>query len=546
MELGILVWTCVALWAAYKWWKAEKRAKQAEAKAKSEQAHNSHLQVQINNLKPLERYQKISDAEAEALRITRAAQNVADRTKEQAAQALQAAEKERKEIASVANAEAKRIREEAKRKYDETLQKAQVSLNSAFADVRKLTEAAEQRAQEIAGDAYRALQEKDALAETAKAMRNIIEGYGDAYLVPSHSVLDDLAMEFTHTDAGAKLSEARTFTASLVKQGGAADCAYADPTRRKYAIEFVVDAFNGKVDSIISRLKTANVGTLRQEIQDAYQLVNHNGTAFRDVHIKPEYLQARLEELNWGAVVLGLKDKEREEQRAIKEQIREEERARREIEKALKDAAKEEEILNKALEKARKELEHASEEKRAQYEAKLTELQAKLQEAEAKNQRALSMAQQTRAGHVYIISNVGSFGEQVYKVGMTRRLEPMDRVKELGDASVPFEFDVHAMIYSDDAPGLENALHRAFNDNRLNKVNFRKEFFSVNLADIRQQIEGLGYLPKFTMLAEAAEYRETLAINQMSEQERKAKLNELLKQEQMVVTNPLAVLVESE
>ena len=107
-------------------------------------------------------------------------------------------------------------------------------------------------------------------------------------------------------------------------------------------------------------------------------------------------------------------------------------------------------------------------------------------EAEEKNQRALSMAQQTKRGNVYVISNIGSFGENVYKVGMTRRLEPMDRVRELGDASVPFPFDVHAIIESDDAPALENTLHKALALMQVNKVNPRKEFFRVSLSDIHE------------------------------------------------------------
>ena len=124
--------------------------------------------------------------------------------------------------------------------------------------------------------------------------------------------------------------------------------------------------------------------------------------------------------------------------------------------------------------------------------------------------RAESMAQKTRSGYVYIISNIGSFGEDVYKIGMTRRLEPMDRVKELGDASVPFSFDVHAMIYSEDAPALEKELHNKFNEKRINKVNLRKEFFNVKLSEIEEAVKNkIGTSIKFTKLAEAVEYRQS-------------------------------------
>jgi hypothetical protein len=240
--------------------------------------------------------------------------------------------------------------------------------------------------------------------------------------------------------------------------------------------------------------------------------VNLNGRAFREARIRDEYLAARLDELRWAAAVQELREREREEQRRIKEQIREEEKARKEYERALKDAAMEEEAIRKAMDRIQKDVERASEAQRAQYEAQLQDLQAKLQAAEEKNQRALSMAQQTKTGHVYVISNIGSFGEDVFKIGLTRRLEPTDRIRELGDASVPFEFDVHALILSDDAPVLERTLHKHFLAAQLNKVNPRKEFFRVSLPAIRQELEKLGIQASWTMTAVAAEYRESLAI----------------------------------
>ena len=125
------------------------------------------------------------------------------------------------------------------------------------------------------------------------------------------------------------------------------------------------------------------------------------------------------------------------------------------------------------------------------------------------------MAQQTKSGHVYVISNIGSFGENVLKIGMTRRLEPLDRIRELGDASVPFEFDVHAMIFSEDAPSLERELHKRFALSQVNKVNNRKEFFRIDLGELRRTIEARGLDEvHWTMLAEARQYRETLALEQ--------------------------------
>jgi hypothetical protein len=169
-------------------------------------------------------------------------------------------------------------------------------------------------------------------------------------------------------------------------------------------------------------------------------------------------------------------------------------------------------MLQKAMDRVRQQVAKANDEQRAKFEADLADLQERLRQAEERNQRALSMAQQTRAGHVYVISNIGSFGENVYKVGMTRRLEPLDRVRELGDASVPFGFDVHAMIWCDDAPGLERALHKEFVRAQINKVNPRKEFFRVSIADVKRAFEGRGIEASWTIAADAAEYRESLAI----------------------------------
>lgn len=127
-------------------------------------------------------------------------------------------------------------------------------------------------------------------------------------------------------------------------------------------------------------------------------------------------------------------------------------------------------------------------------------------------ERAISRAQMTRSGHVYVISNVGSFGEDVYKIGMTRRLDPMDRVRELGDASVPFRFDVHAIIYSEDAPTLENKLHKKFHHRRVNYINHRREFFRVSLDEITKAVHEYHGEIEFTLLAEADEYRKTVAF----------------------------------
>ncbi len=193
----------------------------------------------------------------------------------------------------------------------------------------------------------------------------------------------------------------------------------------------------------------------------------------------------------------------REEQARIKAQIREEEKLAREIDKQIKDAEREKAAIEAALEKALRET-------KDEHSAEVELLRSRLKEAEERAQRAISQAQLTKSGNVYVLSNIGSFGEGVYKIGMTRRLDPMERVRELGGAAVPFPFDVHMMISCNDAPGLENALHRELHKQRLNKVNFRKEFFRVDLDAIRKVAESQHGEVAYRAEPEALQYRESM------------------------------------
>ena len=197
---------------------------------------------------------------------------------------------------------------------------------------------------------------------------------------------------------------------------------------------------------------------------------------------------------------------EREEQARIKAQIREEQRLEREIDRELKQLERERAAIRAALEKALAEAED-------EHSEEIERLRAKLTEAEEKSQRAISRAQMTKSGHVYVISNIGSFGEGVFKIGMTRRLEPTDRIRELSSASVPFPFDVHMMLSSDDAPALENALHRALHRMRINKVRPRKEFFKTDIEAIREVAEENSGEVQYVADAEALEYRQSLAMS---------------------------------
>ena len=197
----------------------------------------------------------------------------------------------------------------------------------------------------------------------------------------------------------------------------------------------------------------------------------------------------------------------REEQAKIQAHIREELQREREIQEEIEQAAREKRLIEQALQRLLRETQ-------GQHAEEVERLQVQLAEAEARSQRAMSQAQLTKAGHVYVISNIGSFGEGVYKIGMTRRLEPLDRIDELSSAPVPFRFDVHMMISCDDAPSLENRLHQTFCRRRVNRANPRKEFFRVSLHEIVEAVKQNHGVVDFVTDPEALDFR---ASQQMSD-----------------------------
>ena len=202
---------------------------------------------------------------------------------------------------------------------------------------------------------------------------------------------------------------------------------------------------------------------------------------------------------------------EREEQARIKTRIREEQLRQKEIDREVKQLEREREAIKTALEKAIADA-------KDQHSEEVDRLKARLQEAEARSQRAISQAQLTKAGHVYVISNLGSFGDGVFKIGMTRRLEPSDRIRELGSASVPFPFDVHMMISCDDAPTLENTIHRTLHKSRINKTNPRKEFFKTDIDTIVRIVKENHGEVDYLVDVEAFQYRQSMEMSDEDEE----------------------------
>ncbi len=282
----------------------------------------------------------------------------------------------------------------------------------------------------------------------------------------------------------------------------------------KHYSKLMLRAFNGECDAAIAKVRWNNIGNMEARIGKAFEAINKLGSTHQ-ITVTKEYYDLKLQELQLEFELEEKLYQEKEEQRKIREQMREEEKAQREIEKARKEAEEDEERNEKALQKAKAEIEKAKGKELELLTEKIKRLEENLQKAHELKERAISRAQLTKSGHVYIISNIGSFGDTVYKIGMTRRLEPTDRIDELGDASVPFDFDVHGLIYSENAPELENILQKKFDSKRVNLVNRRAEFFNTTIDEIEAFVNELNLKIQLTKMAEAKEYRETLALREV-------------------------------
>ena len=268
-------------------------------------------------------------------------------------------------------------------------------------------------------------------------------------------------------------------------------------------IKMNLKSFNNGCDYIISSMKYSTYNSSLNKINKLFNDINRLSTT-NDIEITKDYLNLKLEELDLAFVYAELKEEEKEEQRRIREQMREEAKRQAELEEKRK-------AINKEQQHYENELKRALERNR---DAELIKkLRERIAELENSKKDVDKLEATVKAGYVYIISNEGSFGENCYKIGTTRRLNPLDRVDELGNASVPFRFDVHALIFSEDCFELESKLHKIFDAKRVNKVNKRKEFFNVTLDEIVEVVNNqLGLNVEFTLEAIAREYRESKAM----------------------------------
>ena len=252
--------------------------------------------------------------------------------------------------------------------------------------------------------------------------------------------------------------------------------------------KLLMRAYNGECDEIVRKVKATNVNKSIEQVYKTADAINRLGSTL-GISVPPPYQQLKEREVRLAYEFALQKEREKEALREAREQEREARKLAQEIAAARKKLEKERKQYLSAYKEIAERLKGASDEERADLEARADELKAKLDDVDAAVADVDYREANQKAGFVYVISNIGSFGEGVYKIGMTRRLDPMERVRELGDASVPFNFDVHAMIFCDDAPKLEAALHHEFEDRKVNIVNQRREFFKVSLSEIEEVVK---------------------------------------------------------
>ena len=275
--------------------------------------------------------------------------------------------------------------------------------------------------------------------------------------------------------------------------------------------KLLLRAFNVECDDIVSNVKISNLERSIERIYKISEQISKLSNAM-SIKISKQYIDLKIQEVELALDFQQKKQEEKEMQKELRAQEREEAKALKEIEEERKRLKKEqthyENALNTILSKIKKDGESPELlEKKEQLEAQINDTSKAIENVDYR-------AANRKAGYVYIISNIGAFGENVYKIGMTRRLDPQERVDELGDASVPFNFDVHAMIFTEDAPGLETALHNAFETKKLNKINARREFFAVSLDEIKEEVhKNFDKTVEWVDIPEAEQYRQSKLLS---------------------------------
>ncbi|QDE71063.1 MULTISPECIES: DUF4041 domain-containing protein [Myxococcus] len=404
----------------------------------------------------------------------------------------------------------------AKEENERAISQAQTQ---AQAEATRIREQAEKDAREAEVQRQQAQVERTQLENTISRLAAELRPLEEESVLRSYGLYKPVYNFSTSEKYEERLEDIRERQKEMLKEKKAAFCkiewevngSKAEGRKQtERTLKLMLRAFNGEADACVAKVSYKNVKAMEARIQKAADAISAL-TEIQQCFIATKYVDLKLDELRLAHEYQEKLQQEKDEQRRIREQMREEEAAQRELERARLEAEREARRDEEALRKARTEFEQSTGAQQQRLQERIAELERRLAE-DLERQRAISQAQLTRTGHVYVISNIGSFGEDVYKVGMTRRLVPMDRIDELGDASVPFEFDVHAIIRTHDAPKLESELHRTFANRRVNRINERKEFFRVSLDEIAEAVREHHGDFELTRVAEAAEYRKSLAL----------------------------------
>lgn len=275
--------------------------------------------------------------------------------------------------------------------------------------------------------------------------------------------------------------------------------------------KLLLRAFNVECDDIVANVKVSNLDRSIERIEKISEQISKLGKTMA-IGISPGYVRLKIDEVKLALDYQQKKQEEKERQKELRAQEREEAKVLKEIEEERKRLKKEQTHYENALKTVLTQIEKNGEtaellEKKSQLESQINDTSKAIEDVDYREANR-------KAGYVYIISNIGAFGENVYKIGMTRRLDPQERVDELSDASVPFNFDIHAMIFTEDAPGLETALHNAFESKKLNKINTRREFFAVSLDEIKEEVrKNFDKTVEWIDIPEAEQYRQSKLLN---------------------------------
>ncbi|MBR3268880.1 MAG: DUF4041 domain-containing protein [Oscillospiraceae bacterium] len=275
--------------------------------------------------------------------------------------------------------------------------------------------------------------------------------------------------------------------------------------------KLLLTAFNLQCDDIVEHVTIANVQKSIEKIYQLSESISKLGRTMQ-IQISPQYIELKIQEVRLALDYAQKKQQEKEQIKELREREREEAKVQKEIEEERKKLEKEQKHYEKALEALNDQLLKKPADpnllaKKAEIEKNIIETKKAIEDVDYRKANI-------RAGYVYVISNLGSFGENIYKIGMTRRLNPIERIDELSDASVPFNFDVHALIFTEDAPGLEAALHKAFDQKKVNKINPRREFFHVTLDEVKRVVRNnFDKTVEWVDVPPAEQYRQSLKIN---------------------------------